>query len=89
MYTWPVYSNNIICRRKSSGEKKNGFAVSANMAYGEVILKPAAGGVDGGEYENPDKILRTGASTFESTHSGSKPDASEYASVEDTVGATN
>ena len=58
------------------------------MAYGEVTLKPVAGGVDGGEYENPDKILGTGASTYEPIHS-SKPEASEYASVEDTVGTTN
>ena len=58
------------------------------MAYGEVTLKPVAGGVDGGEYENPDKILKTGASTYEPIHSG-KPEALEYASVEDTVGTTN
>ena len=58
------------------------------MAYGEVTLKPVAGVEDGGEYENPDRILRTGASTYEPIHSG-KPEASEYASVEDTVGTTN
>ena len=72
-----------------SVEKKssNDFAVSANMAYGEVTLKPVAGGMDDGEYENPDKLLRTGASTYEPIHS-SKHEASEYASVEDTVGTT-
>ena len=62
------------------------------MAYGEVTSKPVAGGGDDGhgEYENPDKILRTGTSTFEPTHSGMiKPDVSEYACVEDTVGTTN
>ena len=61
------------------------------MAYGEVALKPAVGGKDGGEYENPDKLLkadqRTGASTYEPIHSG-KHEASEYASMEDTVGTT-
>ena len=74
--------------KKKNDSSGNDFAVSANMAYGEVTLKPVAGGVDGGEYENPDKILRTEASTYESIHS-SKPGASEYASVEDTVGTTN
>ena len=61
------------------------------MAYGEVTLKPVAGGMDGGEYENPDKLLkanqRTGANTYEPIHSG-KHEAPEYASVEDTVGTT-
>ena len=61
------------------------------MAYGEVALKPVAGGMDGGEYENPDKLLkadqRTGASTFKPIHSG-KHETSEYASVENTVGTT-
>ena len=57
------------------------------MAYGEVTLKSVAGGMDGGEYENPDKILRTGASTYEPIHSG-KHETPEYASMEDTVGTT-
>ena len=39
------------------------------MADGEVALKSMAGEVDGGEYENPDKMLRagqyTGASPYE------------------------
>jgi hypothetical protein len=82
-----IYKN---CRKKSSGKNKNDlsgndFAVSANMAYGEVTLKPVAGD---GEYENPNEILRTGASTYEPIHS-SKAETSEYASVEDTVGTTN
>jgi hypothetical protein len=55
------------------------------MAYGEVTLKSVAGG---GEYENPNEILRTGASTYEPIHS-SKAEASEYASVQDTAGTTN
>ena len=62
------------------------------MAYGEVTLKPMAGEVDGGEYENPDKILKpgqwTGASTYEPIHS-SHPEAPEYASTEETVCTTN
>ena len=41
-----------------------------------------AGGADGGEYEIPDKILNEPICS-------SKPEASEYASVEDTVGTTN
>lgn len=45
------------------------------------------GGVDGGEYENPDRILRTGASTHESTRSNI-PEAPVYASMEDAVGTT-
>ena len=47
-----------VCRKKSSSKNKNDFAVSANMAYGKVTLKPVVGGMDGGEYENPDKLLR-------------------------------
>ena len=59
------------------------------MAYGEVTLTESlAGGMDhGGEYENPDKILRNGASTYEPIHS-SKHEAPEYASMEDTVART-
>ena len=62
--------------------------VIANMAYGKVTLKSVAGVEDGRVYENPDKILGTGASTrsYEPTHSG-KPEASEYASMEDTLPA--
>ena len=70
-----------LCRTKlSSIKKKNDFTVSANKAYDEVTWKsiadPGAGG-DGGEYENPDTILRTGSSTYESTHS-SLPEAPVY-----------
>ena len=59
------------------------------MAYGEVTLKSLAGGMDHlcGEYENPDKILRAGASTYEPIHN-SKHEAPEYASMEDTVART-
>ena len=55
------------------------------MAYGEVTLKSLAGEVDGGVYENPDKMMSTGqytgSSAYETIHS-SKPEAPEYASVE-------
>ena len=54
-------------------------------------MKPVVGVMDGGEYETPDKILRTGASTYEPIHS-SKPEAPEYVtSMESTaaVDATN
>jgi hypothetical protein len=79
-----------ICRKKASGKNKSDFVVSANMAYGEVTLKSVPGGADGGEYENPERILRTGsgANTYEPIHSN-KPEVSEYASVEDTAGTTN
>ena len=58
------------------------------MAYDDVNLKSTSGGVDGGEYEKLDRILKAGASINESTHI-STPDAPEYASVEDTVGTNN
>ena len=47
----------VFYRRKTSESAKditNDFAVSANMAYGEVNLKPTEAE---GEYENPDTIL--------------------------------
>ena len=50
------------------------------------MADPGAGG-DGGECENPDRILRTGASTYESTYSNI-PEAPVYASMEDVVGTT-
>ena len=51
------------------------------MSYGEVTLKPVAGGVDGGEYENPDKILKppgqwseaTAASNYETIDTSKQP----------------
>ncbi len=78
-----------LCRKKSSSKNKSDFAVSANMAYGKISVNPVGEGVDGGdlEYMNPDNIIvMTEASTNESTQS-SIPDAPEYASMEDTVGA--
>ena len=78
-----------FCRKKSASKN---ITVSANMAYGEVTLMSMPGGVEGGQYENPDKILKpgqwTGASTYEPSHS-SNPEAPEYASTEDIVGTTH
>ena len=51
------YSSYIQCRKRSSS-KKDEFAVSANMAYGEVKL--GTKGEVRGEYEDPDKIVRSG-----------------------------
>ena len=83
------------CRNKSSSKDMNVFAVSANMAYGEVNLKGAAGGGgDDAVYENPDKFIRTGSGgstvTYEpvATHSD-KPETLESASNEDTAGTNN
>ena len=67
-----------LCRKKLSSKKKNDFTVSANKAYNEVTWKPVADPGARGEYENPDRILRTGASTYESTHI-SLPEAPVYA----------
>ena len=63
--------------------------MSANVAYDDVTLKPVAGEVDSGEYEDPDRILRPRSSTSnESTHN-SMPEALEYAGMEDTEGTIN
>ena len=43
---------NIYNRRRKSG--KNDFAVSVNMAYGQV--KPGTSGEVEGEYEDPDRL---------------------------------
>ena len=65
------------------------------MAYGEITLKSVAGEVDGREYENPDKMLRTGrytaASAFEQPIHSSQPEAQdpEYARGEDAVDETH
>ena len=74
----------------------NVFAVSANMAYGEVNMKPAAGVEDDEVYENPDKFVRTGSGgstvTYEpmATHDHSdKPETLESTSNEVTVGTNN
>ena len=62
---------------KDNSKKSNNIAVSANMAYGEVSLKPGMASMEG-EYENPDKILRasgqmTTASNYETIDSSKPP----------------
>ena len=47
------------CRKRSAHRNagnNNNIAVSANMAYREVNLKPGMMAMEG-EYENPDKLL--------------------------------
>jgi hypothetical protein len=81
----------ITSRKNLSSNDKNVFAVSANMAYGEVTLNSKTGLEEDslGLYENPDKILRTASMvTYEPTHSG-KPETLECAGMEDTVGTNN
>ena len=87
-----IIINNIICHdllsklcRKRSTHNKNtdnkNIAVSANMAYGEVTLKPAVMMIMEGEYENPDKILQpynqwseaTAASNYETIDTSKQP----------------
>ena len=60
MSTFDIFNR----RRKSSKSK---FAVSANMAYGQVKL--GALGDASGEYEDPDKLARSGGGgrTYEPT----------------------
>ena len=78
--TWFIYFRKVSCSKKDTSN----IAVLANVAYDDATLKPVAGEVDGGEYEDPDRILRPRSSTSnESTHS-STPEALEYAGMEDT-----
>ena len=80
-----------IRQRKSS--KKSDFAVSANMAYGQVKLE-ALGDV-GGEYEDPDRLARSGqggGENYEPTGGPvpyefpiSKPEAPMYATADETT----
>ena len=87
---------NFFSRRKSSDSAKdtNNFAVSVNMAYGEVSLKPREAE---GEYENPDIILKpsgqgtetiTTSNAYEAVDT-SNPAAPEYASTEEAMCATH
>jgi hypothetical protein len=83
----------LLNRRRKSG--KNDFAVSANVAYGEVKLE-ALGDV-GGEYEDPDKLARSGrggggGGNYEPTgcpapyeFPASKPEPPVYATADDTT----
>ena len=56
----------MFCRYSKLIKNKNGFAVSTNMAYDDINLKPTAGRVDGGESEKHDRILKAGTSINES-----------------------
>ena len=79
-----------LCRKRSA--RKNDFAVSANMAYGEVNLKPGMISMEG-EYENPDKILKpsaqwnetTAASNYETIDTSKPQPPLEDASIDDSV----
>ena len=73
-----------LCRKRSAHKNtgnKNIIAVSANMAYGEVTLKPTGMMTVEGEYENPDKILKpsgqwsgtTAASNYETIDTSKQP----------------
>ena len=83
----------INCRRKSSAKPKIDFTVSANVAYGEVNLKPRE---TEGEYENPDTILKPSGQGTETTNmyeavATSTSAAPEYAiaSTEEVMGVTH
>jgi hypothetical protein len=54
-----MYIKTNLCRKRSA-HKKNNIAISGNMAYGEVHLKPGMMSIEGEYiyYENPDKILK-------------------------------
>ena len=87
------FISNVLCRQRKSG--KNDFAVSANMAYGQVKLGDL--GDAGGEYEDPDKLARSGrggggggGGNYEPTGGPapyefpvSKPEAPVYATADD------
>ena len=83
----------LFYRRKSSDSAKD-FAVSANMAYSEVNLKPRE---TEGEYENPDTILKPsgqGNETVATTNmyeamDTNNPATPEYASTEEAMCATH
>ena len=83
----------VFYRRKTSESSElDNFAVSANMAYGEVNLKPME--VEG-EYENPDTIIPkpSGQGNVEATAATntyeaigtSNPVAPDYATMEEAV----
>ena len=85
----------VFYRRKtleSAKDNTNEFAVSANMAYAEVNLKPMEAE---GEYENPETIILkpSGQGNVEATATtntyeaigASNPAAPEYATMEEAV----
>ena len=77
-----THNHTNLYRKRSShkdNSKKSNIAVSANMAYGEESLKPGMPSMEG-EYENPDKILRT---------SGQMTAASNYETIIDTEQTTS
>ena len=85
----------LFYRRKSSDSAKdtNDFAVSANMAYGDINLQPQE---MEGDYENPDTIpkpcgqgIETITTNTYDTMDTSNPAAPEYASTEEAVCATH
>ena len=55
MYSNEYYYVQLQFNRRKKSDKSD-FAVSANMAYGEVKL----GTLADGEYEDPDKLARSG-----------------------------
>ena len=78
-------------RSSASAKNKNDFSVSANMAYGEVNLKPRE---TEGEYENPDTLLKPSGPGTESIATTNMYDAMdtnnpEYASTEEAMCATH
>ena len=93
------YGHIILCRKRSAhkNSKNSNIAVSANMAYGEVNLKPRPGvtSMEGGVYENPDKILKpsdaqwnetTAASNYETIDATKQcGSAKEHATTNDSV----
>ena len=88
MYKFTINTYN---RRRKSG--KSDFAVSANMAYGQVKLE-ALGDI-GGEYEDPDRLARSGqggGGNYEPTERPapykspvSKPEAPVYATADEST----
>jgi hypothetical protein len=51
------YDNtHMVLNRRKKPSGKSDFAVSANMAYGQVKLEALGESTVGGEYEDPDKL---------------------------------
>lgn len=92
------YGHIILCRKRSAhkNSRNSNIAVSANMAYSEVNLNPGARtSMEGGVYENPDKILKpsdaqwnetTAASDYETIDTSKQcGSAKEHATTDDSV----
>ena len=69
-------------RNKRSSIKKDDFAVSANMAYGEVKLEST---LKGELYEEPDRLVRSDQGHYELTEPPVTTDSPPAAPVYDTV----